>query len=267
MPDTITRIGDFAFCGCLWLSDLTLGNRVTYIGDSAFDLCSLTSIVIPDSVTYIGEYAFFYCDKLTSLTIGSGVTYIGYGAFSYTAMTSVVIPEGLTAIYGGTFRFCENLKSITIPRSVTYIEQGAFDDCITLTDIYYNGSESAWECVVIDDINNDPIFTATVHYGMADYTEETYYSIGKYEDAAEAEVIIDDDGEVTINLTITDESALSAANVTAYAVSYSGDTVEAIDKLSKTITSDGATFTGSVSGTYKIFIWDENMQPITEKIQ
>jgi len=64
IPNTVTEIGDAAFCDCRSLISITIPDSVTKIGRGAFAFCaSLTSIVIPDSVTTIGEIAFNYCGK------------------------------------------------------------------------------------------------------------------------------------------------------------------------------------------------------------
>ena len=68
IPDSITTIGDHAFRGCSSLTSITIPNSVTKIGDSAFRSCdSLASVTIPDSVTEIGKSAFYYCESLTSV--------------------------------------------------------------------------------------------------------------------------------------------------------------------------------------------------------
>ena len=60
IPDSVTSIGNGAFCCCKSMTSVTIGNRVTSIGGSAFYYCSkLTNITIPDSVTSIGNEAFF----------------------------------------------------------------------------------------------------------------------------------------------------------------------------------------------------------------
>ena len=88
--------------------------NVTSIGESAFSLSNITSIVIPASVTVIGSWAFQSCSKLTS----------------------VIIPEGVTILKAKTFDNCTKLSSVTIPSSVQYIEDGSFSYLENLTDVY-----------------------------------------------------------------------------------------------------------------------------------
>ena len=59
ISDSVTEIGDWAFCGCASLESITIPDSVTKIGDGAFCGCkSLKSVIIPDSVTKIGYRAF-----------------------------------------------------------------------------------------------------------------------------------------------------------------------------------------------------------------
>ena len=91
IPDSVTAIGDYAFCYCNSLTSVTIGNGVTSIGDSAFYKCSgLTSVTIGNSVTNIGAGAFSSCTSLTSITIPDGVISIGEWAFSWcSSLTSI----------------------------------------------------------------------------------------------------------------------------------------------------------------------------------
>ena len=75
----------------VWATSVTIPNSVTRIGEYAFDNCtSLTSITIPESITRIGRNAFYGCSSLTFITIGSSVTSIGNKAFAYcTNLTDV----------------------------------------------------------------------------------------------------------------------------------------------------------------------------------
>ena len=133
----ILSIGDYAFCDCGRLTDVTIPDSVTSIGDSAFYDCKgLTSITIPDSVTSIGDNAFYYCDSLTSITLSDSVTSIGDYTFSYcNSLTSITIPDSVTSIGDDAFYCCESLISITIPDSVISIGDYAFGLCDSLTSI------------------------------------------------------------------------------------------------------------------------------------
>ncbi|MCD8237522.1 MAG: leucine-rich repeat protein [Prevotellaceae bacterium] len=72
IPNSVTCIGDKAFCGCSFKS-ITIPDSVTCIGNSAFWGCdSLESVTIPDSVTSIGDYAFSCCSSLESINIPIG---------------------------------------------------------------------------------------------------------------------------------------------------------------------------------------------------
>ena len=63
--DSVTSIGDLAFCNFTSLTSVTIPDSVTSIGNDAFRGCTgLTSITIPDSVTSIGVQAFSWCDSL-----------------------------------------------------------------------------------------------------------------------------------------------------------------------------------------------------------
>ena len=119
------------------LTEYTIPNSVTTIGDWAFCTCViLTSVTIPDSVTTIGNGAFCECDMLTSVIIPDSVTTIGDDAFAYCHLTSVTIPDSVTTIGVDAFSGCINLRSVTIGDSVTTIGDWAFYDCYSLTSVY-----------------------------------------------------------------------------------------------------------------------------------
>ena len=63
IPDTVAKIGKFAFLGCDNLESINIPDSVTYIGEGAFLLASCKGdIIIPDSVKNIDEHAFFTVD-------------------------------------------------------------------------------------------------------------------------------------------------------------------------------------------------------------
>ena len=142
IPDSVTSIGSNAFMYCTSLTSITIPDRVTSIGDYAFYKCtSLTSVTIPDSVTSIGEWAFYNCTSLESVTIGNSVTSIGELAFyNCTSLESVTIGSSVTSIGYKAFYGCTSLTNITIPDSVTSIGDYAFDNCTSLESITIGSS-------------------------------------------------------------------------------------------------------------------------------
>ena len=65
------------------MTSVTIGPKITSIGDNAFQRCAgLTSVTIPSAVTSIGVAAFQYCSGLTSIIISASVNIINNSAFN-----------------------------------------------------------------------------------------------------------------------------------------------------------------------------------------
>ena len=137
IPDSVTKIRDYAFEYCSSLSNIVIPDSVTDIGDGAFWGCSsLSNIVIPDSVTAIGDFAFLDCSSLSKIVIPNSVTKIGDYAFSdCSSLSNIVIPDSVTSIGDYAFGGCSSLSKIVIPNSVTKIGDYAFSDCSSLSKI------------------------------------------------------------------------------------------------------------------------------------
>ena len=122
--DGITSIGDYAFYSCRGLTELTLPNSVTSIGN-------------PNSVTSIGNSAFGGCSGLEKITVDGGnkrydsrdncnsIIETGTNTLIVGCKNSV-IPNSVTSIGDGAFRGCSGLTELTLPNSVKSIGDGAF---------------------------------------------------------------------------------------------------------------------------------------------
>ena len=170
LPNSLTKIGKYAFRGCSGLTELILPNSVTSIGNFAFHGCrGLTELILPNGITRIEESAFRGCSGLTELTLPSSVTSIGESAFSgCSGLTELTLPNSVTSIGNYAFSDCSGLEKITvdrgnkrydswgncnsiietgtntlivgcknsvIPNSVTSIGDGAFRGCSGLTEL------------------------------------------------------------------------------------------------------------------------------------
>ena len=136
IPNSVTSIGQEAFCNCHNLASIDIPNSVVSIGNAAFLGSGLTSISIPESVTSIGSSAFATCKELKTVGLPHSLTNLGHMAFlGCTSLTSISIPESVTSIDDAVFSGCSSLTSITIPESVTSIGIAAFEGCSGLTSI------------------------------------------------------------------------------------------------------------------------------------
>ena len=170
IPNSVTKIGDYAFYCCTGLTSIDIPSSVTSIGYQAFYGCTgLKSIkveagntaydsrencnaiietasntlvagcmntTIPNSVTTIGDQAFYGCTGLKSISIPASVTSIEDFAFkNCTGLTSINLPASVATIGDYAFSGCSGLTSISIPSSVTSIRGSAFEDCTGLASI------------------------------------------------------------------------------------------------------------------------------------
>jgi hypothetical protein len=78
IPDTVTEIGEQAFCCCEELEEVVIPDSVKKIGKEAFCACAnLTKVVIPDSVIEIGSGAFDECNSLKEVHLPASLHKLG----------------------------------------------------------------------------------------------------------------------------------------------------------------------------------------------
>lgn len=152
-------IGEEAFSGCDYLTDITLGENVKTLGDKAFYTCdALERVEIPSTVTDIGEKTFYSCPALKEAIIRAGTVKAGT-FYNCRALTTLIISDNATldgsftarnAYANGTletvkigkgeignsaFSNCTNLTTVELGNGVTQIGKNAFIRCAQIPSI------------------------------------------------------------------------------------------------------------------------------------
>ena len=181
VAEGITAIGENSFPRGVFydVESIRIADSVETIGKYAFgNYFKLKQLHLGKGVKTIEEAAFMSCEHLESLTLPAGLEKIGMEAFSLCGIKTLVIPEGMTVIENSAFRAAQNLASVAIPDSVTKIEYAAFKSCDKLTDVYYAGTKTQWEAIVVDNTvdesggSNADLLDATIHYNHIEAWEE-----------------------------------------------------------------------------------------------
>lgn len=139
LPESVKKIGDYAFSEIAALKEINLPDSITEIGTEAFRKCSgLTNIKLPEGLTALGGRAFAECENLAEIYIPAHLTDVGgyiedeNGNASYSspfygcaALRTVYFSEDLAEIPPALFAD-SNVAEITIPETVTTIGKHSF---------------------------------------------------------------------------------------------------------------------------------------------
>lgn len=193
IPNTIERIGLYAFSGCsildrLYISDLESWLKVElkgtashpFIGSTVGNLYIAgelaTEITIPNSVTNIGNGLFCNCRSLKRVTISEGITGVGQSVFYFcTSLESVTLPRSLETIERRAFSTCRKLTSVTIKDNVTSIGELAFEDCRDLMAVVSYSKETVIDATAFEGCSS--LFKIGCYYNS---TTDYYFSDEEY---------------------------------------------------------------------------------------
>lgn len=255
IPASVTRIESRAFAGCYnvesvafdavkceyiaadafdychKLSEIELGENVTYIPANLFSLygsSKIEELTIPENITSIaagafancvslktlnynapdctiGDDAFSACAKLVNINLGKNVTTIPANLYSgNTGITTVKVPAQITRINDYAFSGCSNLKEITVPETLSSIGENTL-------------SGTQW----YEMQPNGPLYLGKIFYGYKGSLDESNSVEIAYGTTAIADGAFKGNGalkNVTIPSTVTaigkDAFAMTTATIT-----------------------------------------------------
>lgn len=169
IPEGVTRIGDSAFQGSIYLQELTFPATLTEFGlssldfmwSSSFDVAGgntefkaidgvlfsqdgtqllayprrkdATSYAVPVGTQKIGPFAFLRCSSLMSITLPDGLIELGENAFEFCQLIeSFELPESITHIGNRCFYYCSSLRTLNLPSGIDFLGSGLFERCGSL---------------------------------------------------------------------------------------------------------------------------------------
>ncbi len=171
MADSVTRIENNAFEGCMNLTSILLSKNIEYIGRSAFSDCaSLGVLTLPSELAEVDFGAFNGCKRLGKLTMNKKLKKVGGAAFIHSGINTVyyegnledwldvefsnstsnplnrgadlyidgeivkdlVIPSNISEIGRYAFFGCKSMRSLELREGVERIGSYAFSKCTKL---------------------------------------------------------------------------------------------------------------------------------------
>ena len=192
---SMTRI-DVAEGSCSFLSN----DGVLFTANGArlvqYPAAKGSTFSVPSGTVIIGQDAF-YISKLSSVLLPNTLRTIESGAFAYSkSLSSIELPEGLTSIGNNAFEYCSGVYNITIPSTLTYMGQQIFNACNNIRSVHSHIETPS------DMAENN--FTASVYANAVLYVPENSLDLyGTAKGWRNFAKIVGDPGEVVPEYTVT----------------------------------------------------------------
>ena len=158
-PDSMTSVDMRIFLNSKKLEKVVIPASIIDLGEKPFSICqALKEIVISEDNPVFSSVNGVLFDKNketllkypdakenTEYTVPGTVKIIKDSAFNGADnLRTVKVPSGVTTIETGNFLYCSNIQKLYLPRSLKSAEL-VFRVMYNLTDVYYGGSQDAWE--------------------------------------------------------------------------------------------------------------------------
>ena len=301
IPNSVQKIGRFAFRGCKSLTNVTIPSSVSLIEYSAFEDCtgitnltisegvriieyqafkncsSLMEVTLPDSLQRIGNRAFDGCEKLSSITLGKGVTAISGSFIENTNITTLFIPKSVTNMTGA-IDGAMNLRVLILEPGIT-VTPGSFLDWHTPSkypgniqvyvppsiELFYTQSDAPSYTLYCETDSN------SYHYAVWDTVP---YVAGDYVSTPAWTCVIPDSPTLATSITAVLNIPKEPTCTLLFALYKNNQLITLTEKPctetdAKTITLTLPDDFGGQGYTIKAFVWDsaDTMKPLQEAFE
>ena len=262
LPDTVTEVGDGAF-SMNNIYKLKLSENMTVISAGAFSMnIRMSSITIPDKVTEIGQTAFAGA-RLKSLTIPKSVTKIGRKAFHLHQMKSLTIPGNVKEVgesaFEGTYK-AASLENLVIESGVKTIGERAFKEGHLSTVVLPDSVESIGKAAFMNNTGNTritghPVLVLTNNGGLlkTNTADENFRvqlrSLAKNGTKVSGVKNKTYSGKSQTQKVTVKNSLMTLNSGSEYKISYSGN--KSVGTATMKITGTG-NYNGTITKTFKI---------------
>ena len=137
IPETVTSIGYCAFYNCSGITEFDIPDTITTISSSVFRECTnLGNVELPENLKTIESYAFYNCDGFTTVVLPNTVTSIGNYAFQNCSnLETVIFSNSLETIGSSAFSGCSKIKELNLPTSLKTIGEYSFSGLSLITEL------------------------------------------------------------------------------------------------------------------------------------
>ena len=166
----ISGINPYALRGCTSLTEIKIPSSVSGINYQAFENDTALKTVDIDGKVVISESGFAGCTSLECVTARE-ISYVGNYAFKDCEKLEKISCIKSAEIGNAAFLNCSSLKEMWMSDRVKTINSEAFRNVNEDMDLYYLGTESAWNEIEVSE-DNLPLREINIHYIYATVAPE-----------------------------------------------------------------------------------------------
>ncbi len=158
LPQSLEEIGGNAFKNCYSLIKINIPKNVKTIAPTAFkgSMCIMEFSVDKENEYFTAdEFGVMFNKKLTKLEF--------YPPNFYES--KCFVPSTVTELGDNAFNNALGLKSIVFYNTFSgVINDSIFDDCSSITDVYFTGSEEEWNKIYLGTNSKSSFYNAQKHF-------------------------------------------------------------------------------------------------------